>query len=1058
MRRELLCAAILALGFICAAPAQVPQGAILGTVMDPSSAAVGDAEVTLENQLTGIRSSIKSTAEGMYVFDYLESGLYRVTVKASGFKTAVYPNIAVQLGQRVRVDARLVLGDVTTAIEVTGASALVETDSAVLGSLISRREALDMPVRGREFSQLALLLPGVRSSGTTGGAIGAQFATGLAVGGTDSGKVNYTMDGVDNFMHTFNGPAMNPSMDSIQELRIDKSQFSAEFGRGGAQLHVVTKAGTNEFHGMAWDYLRNKALNAGNYISHQQDTLRRNQFGANLGNPIRKNKLFSFFNWESQRERSSAQQLGTVMTEAMRSGDFRGYPKTVRDPLNGQPFPNAVIPASRFNPVSIALMEAMSELPNLPGFTNNYLRTSRTWNDWNQFIERVDYQLSDNDSLFIRVADQRQNSATAPGTVTSIQGTKDFAFFNMGIGWTRTWNSGLITETRFGLHRERLDTDFVKAEKLPAKMIKCFGSVQPPPERMAEITITDTSGFRRGNEYGNRRLQPEVVENVTLFRGKHLVKFGFAGRTVRTMRDRYGNLLVSATFNGTYTGTGPGDYLLGNFFSASQSLAFVLLGQDTGTYSGFFQDDWKVTNSLTLNIGLRYEINTVTKSRLDRWGNFSPELQKIVLAGDKIDLTGVPDPYVLQSYEKFLVPAAQAGVKLPLRTLVFGDHNNFGPRFGFAWRPFHDNKTVVRGGYGVYYLLEDGNIAANGFKNPPYGGSVAVNNTRPLPTLTIDDPFSTGVNALPAPSAYYRDPYMRAPYLQQLTIGIQRELPWKSVVDLNFQDQNSKKLETGWNLNEPKAGPGTLASRRPFPTFGSSIAATFHEGRARYDALEFSFRKTSKHLTLQYSHTWAKNLERESPLDPYDREASYGPGGYVPHLSKLHFIADLPFGKGRRWGNRDGLADKILGGWTLSGFAVLFQSGGPLTITWNGDPANVGRSGARPDRIASGKIEDPTMDKYFDTAAFVPPRQYTFGNSGTGILFAPSSQRFDAALQKAFVLTERTTLQFRTEWFDAFNHPNWAAPQTVANGLNFGKITTKSHSPRVIQFALRLAF
>ena len=266
---------------------QIPTGSVQGNVTDPTAAAIQGAEVVLQNEQTGIQRVTKTNDQGLYTFSYLESGAYRLTVKATGFQTAVYPGIAVQVGQKIRVDVPVVIGDVSSTVEVVGGAALVETDTAVVGSIVSRREVTEMPVRGREFSQLATLLPGVRASGTTGGALITQFATALTVGGTSNSKNDYTVDGVDNTFNVWNGPAMNPSIDSIQEFRVDRSLFSAEFGRGGAQLHLVTKAGTNHYHGVLWEYLRNQALNAGNYVSHVQDGIRRNQFGANLGGPIR---------------------------------------------------------------------------------------------------------------------------------------------------------------------------------------------------------------------------------------------------------------------------------------------------------------------------------------------------------------------------------------------------------------------------------------------------------------------------------------------------------------------------------------------------------------------------------------------------------------------------------------------------------------------------------------------------------------------------------------------------------------------------------------------------
>jgi hypothetical protein len=1037
--------------------AQIPQGTVQGNVTDASGAAVPNAGVTLLNQLTGIQKATSTNNEGLYSFNYLDSGTYRVTITATGFTTAAFPDIKVDIGNTVRVDAKLNVGDVSSTVEVSGVSALLQTDTAVVGGVVSQREVRDMPVRGREFSQLALLMPGVRSVGTTGGALITQFATAVQVGGTDSAKNDYSVDGVDNTFNIWNGPAMNPSIDAIQEFRIDKSQFSAEYGRGGAQLQLITKGGTNQFHGAAWEYLRNGALNAGNYTSHVQDTLKRNQFGANLGGPIKRDKLFFFFNWESQRERTSVQQLGTVFTDAMRNGDFSGYPKTVKDPQTGNPFPNNAIPLNRISTVSLGYMDAMMPRANLPGYTLNLLRPATTAEDWNQYVSRVDYQVSAKDSLFFRFSDQPRNGIAAPLSATAIADTEDFHFLNTGAGWNRTWSPRFLTETRVGWHREKLLLQSQTIPNLPTETIRGFGSIQPPATRLPTVTITDTSGFAQyGFPLGFTQNAIEFSQNATFSKGKHLVKFGFNGRKTLMDKTKSPEYQISLAFSNTYTGTGPGDYLLGLPFTASEILGFVGRAQRYGDYAAFIQDDWKVASNLTLSVGLRYEINLLPLEKNNLWGSFSPDLQKVVLAGDHVVQSAVPDPYILNSYAKYLIPASQTN--LPQRTLAFGDHNNFAPRFGFAWRPLKTNTTVIRGGYGVFYLLEDGNIAFNNTGTIPYGGTISTQNTAPSPNFTVADPFSAGVANLPLPGSSYRDPRMRTPYLQQTTFGIQQQLPWRIVADVNFQDQNSQKLESSWNLNQPAPGPGAVATRRPYQTFGSSIGGTLHEGHARYDALEASVRHQGTHFTWQWSHTFAKNMIRTTPVDPYNRDLYVGPGNYVPNLDKVHFVADLPFGKGRKWMTGGGLMEQVLGGWIVSGFATLYQSGAPFTIGWNGDPANVGVTSARANRIRSGSISNPSAAAWFDTAAFVAPAPYTFGNAGTGILFGPSSRAFDAAIDKNFQVRENLKLQFRTELFNAFNHPNLAMPQSTLNGLNFGQILTKTLDPRVIQFALRLDF
>jgi len=930
---------------------------------------------------------------------------------------------------------------------------------------VSSQQVNETPLNGREFSQLAVLIPGVRAVGTTGGALITQFATAIQVGGTSSNKNAYSIDGADNTFNVWNGPAMNPSIDSIQEFRIDRSQFAAEYGRGGAQIQLVSKSGTNQFHGNAWEYLRNYNLNSGNYITHQQDTVKRNQFGANLGGPVIRNKAFFFFNWESQRERSSSQSLGTVFTEQMRSGNFSQYANPIMDPQSGNPFPGNVIPASRLNAVALDYMNAMMGHPNQggsqSGLLNNYINALPTGRNWDQYISRVDYNASEKNLLFFRVSAQPRNGVNPPLSATSINSNEKMRFYNAGFGLNRTWIPSVITETRISYHGEQMLLGNQSPPVLPTNRIRGYGpdSFQPPPDRLPIVTISPSYGFAEWNfPWHGAQNAYELVQNASLFRGKHLIKVGYQARRQQTNRKEFGERVLNMTFSGAFTGYGPADYLLGLPFNASESLPPTQRAQHYDDHAAYVQDDWKVNPSLTLNLGLRYELSTVPFEQYDRWTSFSPSLRKVVVAGDRIR-TEFAVPPLLAAYQPFLVTASQTD--LPLHTLVFADHNNFSPRFGFAWRPLRDNKTVVRGGYGIFYVLNDGNTDFNnaGY-GPPYGGTLSAVNTTPTPSFTMNSPFGGTTAPPPALGAIYTDPHRRTSYLQQTTLGVQRELPWGIVGEINVQDQHSLKLESSWNYNQPRpGGTGPLQSLRPFPELSPTLTTNSHEGHSRYDAAEFVVRKRSAHYTFEWSHTWAKNLERITPIDPYNRDLYYGPANYVPHLDKLNFVVDLPAGKGRRYLNRGGLLDAAIGGWTLSGLGNLYQGGGPFTVSWSGiDPSGTGTFTNRADRIKSGRIDNPTPQRWFDTTAFVAPTPGTFGNAGTGILFGPSSFSYDLGIYKTFSVGERVRLQFRTEMFNAFNHPNLASPGTTANVPGFGQILTKSQNPRVVQFALRLSF
>jgi len=1062
---------VLATGIAGAAAscvAQTPQGQVLGTVTDPSTSAVPKAVVTLINEGTGIKKTTLTTSGGTYTFPYLDSGTYTVSVEMSGFDTAINTGITLLIGEAKRVDVQLKVGSTQTKVQVTASAANIDTDTSTVGSTVTNNEVNSLPIAGREFSRLALEMPGVFQEQSqflayTGAYLLTQFATAIDVGGTGFSKNDYTLDGVDNNLYAWAGPAMNTSLDSIQEMRIDRNNFKAEYGRGGARIELETKNGGNAFHGSLFEYLRNYALDAGDYITHQQDTLRHNQFGGSVGGPIIKNKMFFFFSWESQRESAGEQEVGTVLTDKARGGDLSDYPETPIDPKTGQPFPGKVIPTQRLDPVWLAYMNLMMDHPNLPGILNNLVKTIDYKRNWDQLTARVDYNVSPKDNLFIRLSRQPRTGVDPNayyGPDSSPQ-SEDLRFYNGGMGWDHTWNPDLISQTRIGFHHERLK--FLALDiRTPDPRIQ--GYIQP---NVPEGDLITTQYFDIGDygyPIGFDQRAFVLSQNVTWVVGVHTFKFGFEGRKQNFEGDLYPSYATLEDFNGQYTSSSLGDLLLGYPDSARNRLNFTRQNLRVDDASAYAQDDWNIRPSLTLNLGLRYDLYTAPHDANDIWGNFSPQLRKIVVAGSQIK-TQDTIPLLLNAWAPYIVTANQTN--LPQQTLAFGDHNNFAPRVGFAWRPLNNNKTVVRGGYGIAYIPDDGIQVNNSQFTSPYFGQLMEFNTTPAPSFNMDAPFgSVGSGSVPPPTSYPFDPHQRTGYLQQSNLGVQHELPGGVVGEINLQDQHSLKLESAWDSNTPVPGPGPLDPRRPYyPEFTGSLYTSYHDGKARYDAMELSLKKISAHYTLWWNHTWSKNLgtsfgqyEGSNIVNPYDRNEFYGPARYVAQLDKVSFVADVPVGKGQRWFNHGGVADQVLGQWKFSGLLILHQSGDVLTPTWSGDSANVGIYTVRPNRICSGRLSDPTQSEWFNTSCFVAPTPGTFGNSGSGLFTGPGRFFADFSVLKDFRIHENIGLQFRSELFNALNHPNMQDPQMTVNGPEFGQVLTKISDPRVIQFALRLSF
>jgi hypothetical protein len=619
----------------------------------------------------------------------------------------------------------------------------------------------------------------------------------------------------------------------------------------------------------------------------------------------------------------------------------------------------------------------------------------------------------------------------------------------------------LVAETNFGFHHERLLLD---AASLHNPALRIQGFEQPSGFREAD-SISVPGYFDMGDygyPMGFDHRDFVFSQKVSWIRGKHLIKAGFTGEWLRMFQDLYPEYYTWENFSTTYTSSAPGDFLLGLPSSGYNRLVFPRWDMRERYFSGYVQDDWKIAPYLTLNLGLRYDLIGAPYDAHNIWGSFSVDQKKIVVAGTSIVSTLV-NPVLLNAELPYIITADKTN--LPVRTLAFGDHNNFGPRIGFAWRPFKNNRTVVRGGYGVFYIPNEGiqNNACG--STPPYYQELDFFNTTPTPSFTMANPFPSPV--APYPSAVYLDPHNRTSYLEQLNLVIERELPGGMVGEVAFQDQTGHKLQAQWDSNNPLPGPGSLVSRRPFYPDFQSVAWVFaHEGHNHYDDMELSLRKTGPHYTFWWNHTWAKNIGRDTDqygsdiVNPYDRNQFVGPVRYAPNNDKLSFVVDLPAGKGRKLLNRGGVLNAVVGGWTASGLFTLYQQDTPLTIWWSGDTADIGIYSVRPNRVCNGNLSNPTNQRYFDASCFVAPTTGTVGNSGTGIINNPGWFMYsgDFGFFKSFDLKEKAKLQFRSEFYNVFNHPNHGEPGTTANGPNFGVVQYPSLTPRTVQLALRLTF
>ncbi|MBI3950996.1 MAG: TonB-dependent receptor, partial [Acidobacteria bacterium] len=926
--------------------------------------------------------------------------------------------------------------------EVVGEAALTQSETSDLGAVIDERKILDLPLNGREFSQLAILVPGVY--------VPAQDSRlsdrgGFNVAGSRETENNFLLDGVDNNDQGINNLAYRPSIDSIQEFKVQTSMYSAEFGRGsGGQVNVLTKGGTNEFHGTAFEFLRNDNLDARNFFDAKKPEFKRHQFGGTVGGPIVRNRTFFFFSYEGLRLGRGITKIGTVPTPAMRNGDFSELlpSRRITDPQAGQPFPNNIIPTSRFNPVGRGLVDEFP-LPNRPGLVGNLLTTRTLTTDLNQFSIRGDHQLSDKHKLFGRFSRLESDDVFPYGQVgdeVNLPGfgrTQNFKNINVVTGLTSLFGPRFVNEFRFGYNRiqnprvqEGINNDVIQRLNIPF-------SGRPIDNGVPQVRATGFDPVGDDNPLPIDRTFDSLyfADNATVFAGQHSLRLG--GDVKRTLANNSQAVLVRGRFNftGRFTGQSIADLLLGLPNQSSHGVGNPernLRMTMTGAYA---QDDWKARPNLTLNLGLRYEVNFPITDRDNLWSTFDPETGTMRLAGD--------------------------GIR---RSLYEADLNNFAPRVGLAWSPLKDNRLVIRSGYGIFYnLVTIGNDLLEIGLNYPFLVTEVFNTSTANP-LSLSNPYPRGVGTSSvAPSAINLE--FRDGYLQKWSLGAQSELAKSLLVEVSYLGSKGSKLSGYRNINQPLPGPESISARRPFPGFDrvryfdSVFNSWYHSMQVRVE------KRYSHGLTFLASYTFGKALDqapgrasrsaasRELPQDAYNLRAEKGHADFdARHRFVLSSVYELPFA--RNW---TGVAHALFGGWQVSGILTL-QTGRPFTPVISRDVANIGEFDQRPDVVGDpNDIDRRTPERWFNTAAYALPQPFTFGNAARNSLFGDAFHNFDFALHKRFRVSERINIQFRAESFNFFNNVNFELPNPTVDSSRFGRIF-EALSSREMQFGLKFIF
>ena len=1058
---------ILAALVCVAAWTQVQSGRIVGSVTDPNKAVIPNAPVVITNMGTNQSQTVSTNGTGEFVLTPVNPGLYTVRVTAPGFSRAEVNNVEVSVGQSALVNVQMRIGETSTTIEITAAAALINTESGTLGQEITTKQIIDLPLNGRSFYELARLTPGATLLPGSGNLlrIRANFESGTSISGVRGNQTSFYLDGVDTTDHHQGGTLIQTSIDALDQFSIQQSEYSSEYRNAGGVLNGTTKSGTNAYHGVLFEFLRNDKLDARNFFALQRDVLKRNQFGGGIGGPLSiprlyngKNRTFFYLNYEAMRQRAGQVFNSVVPTAAMKAGDFSAPGlNAIYDSTTGAPFPGNTIPASRLS----AQAQFFAKYIPSPNAGSRAVFAPSQALDQDQFTIRIDQTINNQHRAFVRWSfiNYQQNDPNAFPTL----GYASLNTRGQNIVGALISNLApqLINEARFSYLPNAVDLrayqqgkDFYAQAGVPG-----FEETGHRPGVAGSFPDFSWSGYApmSGSTFDQRPKTQDLKvtefnDSLTWVKGRHILKFGLNFRHWVPLFTDSGTYEGQWNFNGSITqnkakpaGTGDAfaDFALGVPFSVGRNYPADWFGGMANYWHFYVQDDFKVNSRLTLNIGLRYELSPWLDGYKGQVGTFLPKSAKPV-AVQAVNLNAqFVAPVANGLFGNLIQTCAQAGIAA---NCTATDYTQWAPRFGFAWRPL-DDKTVIRGGYGIFYEVESSGNRVNRNMVPyTLNENVFNDGLRTMANFFSGRPIG-GAATNPSLAGGY--PKMPMGYDQHWSFGVQRQLPMNSVLEVNYVGNRGVNLYEGNPINDPLAGPGAIQARRPYPLFGG-ITYSGQDNSTIYHALQAKYeRRYTAGLWYLLSYTYSRsigvsNVPAVGGDYAYERAATPFD---IPQNLTASAGYELPFLKKNR----------ILGGWQLQGIVVL-RSGRPFTPTISRDVSNTGIGGQRPNRSGSGTLSNPTVAQWFDKTAFSLPANFTYGNSGANILREDRYKNLDLSLFKQFQLNERLRLQFRAEAFNLTNTASFGTPGTNIDAASGGLITSTVSSPRNLQFALKFYF
>jgi hypothetical protein len=1087
------------------ANAQGTTAEIVGKIADQTGAVIPNASIDVQNTGTGLVRHAQSKAEGSYVIPSLPVGTYTLSVAMKGFKGFQQTGIVLEGGQNARIDVSLQIGVTSETVQVSAAAVQVDTSSASIRTEVDATQIEELPLNTRNTLQLITLAPGVGTATLPPAVINQRNGPTFSVNGSRINGSEVSLDGAIFVTALYNRPANLPNPDSIGEFSLLTNSYGAEYGHasGGAFI-AISKSGTNAFHGSAWEFLRNDALNARNWFAPApaaKPILKQNQFGVAGGGPILKNKAFFYASYEGLRiHQVTLENLATI-TLAQRGGDFSAVSTQLHDPYkttcdssgngpgtgtnpcnystaNGYAGKNQ-IPKSEWDTMSVAFMNAYIPVPTLqPSGLLAYTDQVATPTSGNQYTIRGDYRLTKNDQMYVRFFHMVTSAVTGPpySSIISSKFYDNFSNSNWGttVRDTHTFTSNLIGD--FGFSDTNLSTTgtaegtIITGTQMGAKYNTGGYNVSPL------VTVSGVTSFGSGNPWYENTALKQADAKLSWVKGRHLWQFGaMALREAEHIEWTNTNSAGNPTFSGVETGNNWADYLIGKPISFGQYTPFF--GNEHSVEMGFFAEDtYKVSSRLTLNLGIRWDV-------FSPWREFNHNSPAVTFDA---------------SFHSTRFPTAPPGLAFPGDPgippgTIFMDKGDFAPRLGFAYDVFGDGRTSVRGGYGIFYNAPGAITMANEIEAPPFETQLVFTPntfTDPYGGTGYTNPFpypylNPGTNPLwPFPAQFYSpDPHLKNAYTQQYNFNVQHEFPKDYMVQASYVGSHGDRL---WDGNQANAAPysagGTAAnaqSRRPFlPQYYAGITRIANIGFSNYNSMQITARKRfSAGYTMQFAYTFAKSLDAGSYADADGATEQNPASPIVGEYARSDFNQKQLFRLNGVWNlpqfEKLGLAKYAVGGWEVSGI-VNYSSGYPFSVTtgsaapWLGAGRDIGSlrlnlTGTNP-CTGCGSKDNWARVGYFNQTAYasplVAPAVYgTFGNSGRNSPTGPSYFDTDISAVKnfPFLKRENSKVQVRADFFNLFNNVNFNSPTTSSSSSVFGKITS-SQNARQIQLALRASF